>query len=356
MQKDVVVIGAGPAGATVASGIAKAGFGVLVLEKEESPGKGKVCGGALSKDEFLQLQIQEQIVEREVHKIVVHLGAERMELPSKRGFVLFYRDKFDSALMETARKNGAELVTYSIATDVSTGDYGAVIHYKHLSHEELKVSSKLVIFADGANTLANKTLRIGFNKDKDLAMLAAVYEIKNKGELLESLDFFVSSEISPFGYGWVFPKRDSINIGVACLLTKLKCNIKEHLDKLLASQNIQSDVITFGCRLIPQSIVEKIHCEAAMVVGDAAGTADPITGDGISNAIANGKIASEIAIQALEAKDLTAASLAEYDRRWQESETYRRIVSKYKLQESALKIGINPALSVVFGAFTGSMT
>lgn len=356
MKKDVIVIGAGPAGAKVAAEIAKSGFDVLILEKAQSPGKSKVCGGTLSKNEFLPLNLPKSVIENEVHKIVVHLNNECLELPSKRGFVLFNRDIFDSEFVRLAQNAGAEIVTSTMATDVAVRDKEAFIRYKQSPSKESKeIRAKIVVFADGANTLAQKTLGIGFKKNPNSTVLAGVYEIKNQGNVIDCLEFFVSREFSPAGYGWVFPKKDTINLGVTCVLSKLTCNIRQNLDRLLAFQNLQSnELISYGFRIIPQSTAKKIYYKSALVVGDAAGTADPITGDGISNAIANGKIASKTVIKVLESDDFTKDAFATYDQSWKDTENYKRIVSKYQLQKMALKMGINPAISVGFGAFTGS--
>ncbi|MCW3997424.1 MAG: FAD-dependent oxidoreductase [Candidatus Bathyarchaeota archaeon] len=72
MKTDVVIIGAGPAGLTAGYQIAQAGFDVLIFEKNQYPGKNKVCGGAVSKECFLNLKLPQKIIEKQCSKIVVN--------------------------------------------------------------------------------------------------------------------------------------------------------------------------------------------------------------------------------------------------------------------------------------------
>ena len=69
MIADVVVVGAGPAGATVGGLIARAGFNVLIIEKDRSPGRNKACGGAVSKSCFMKLNLPKEIIEKETVRI-----------------------------------------------------------------------------------------------------------------------------------------------------------------------------------------------------------------------------------------------------------------------------------------------
>lgn len=346
MITDVVVVGAGPAGATVSGLIASAGFDVLMIEKDRSPGRNKVCGGAVAKNYFIELNLPKEIIEKESSKLVLHFPNERIELPSKSGCVLFDREKLDEMLARKATKNGARLMTSAMVYDVTKSDYNIVLYFKKLLEGGIgEVKARLVVFADGTNTLAHNKMRIGFQKRPDCTALAATYDIRWRENPLDSLDFFVSKEISPFGYGWIFPKKDSINVGVVCLLSRMKQDIKHYLDRFVVSQKLGSrKVIRYGSRLMPQSIAKRIQGDYSLVVGDAAGTADPLTGAGISNAIINANIAAKVVIKALETKKMTADSLADYESRWKETATYRSIQNSCRFQRIALETGINSAL------------
>lgn len=348
---DVIVIGAGPAGATVAKQIADKGFSVSILEKSSFPGFMKTCGGAISKEFCKELKLPNEIIEKETNRLLIHFPEER-EFSIKSEFALFNRERFDTFLAEEAAESGAKILNSTAVTDVIRNGSEMIVYFKRIpSHQTKRMETRLVIFADGTETLANRKFRIGFQSKPDNTMLAATCDIKLHNDR-DSLDFFVSDEISPFGYGWIFPKKDSLNVGVAVLLAKMTRNIRLNLDHLLKLENLSSlEDIKYGFRLIPQSIVEKMYDDSIMVVGDAAGTADPITGKGISNAIVNAKIAAEVAAKALEDRRITADLLAEYEKNWRETLEYQGIKSKYALQQLALKIGINPAISLKMGAF-----
>jgi digeranylgeranylglycerophospholipid reductase len=338
-------VGAGPAGATIGGLIASAGFDVLIFEKDRLPGSNKVCGGAVAKNCFVELDLPKEIIEKESSKLVLHFPNERIKLPSKSGCVLFEREKLDAILVRKAKKNGARLMTSAMVYDVTKSDDTIVLHFKRPLEGGIgEVKARLVVFADGTNTLAHNKMRIGFQKRPDCTALAATYDIRWRENPLDSLDFFVSEEISPFGYGWIFPKKDSINVGVVCLLSKMKQNIMHYLDHFVVSQKLGSrEIIKYGSRLMPQSIAQRIQGDCSLVVGDAAGTADPLTGAGISNAIINANIAAEVVIKALEAKKMTADSLAEYESRWKGTATYRNIENNCRFQRIALETGMNSA-------------
>jgi digeranylgeranylglycerophospholipid reductase len=346
MLMDAVVIGAGPAGVTVGAQIASAGYNVLIIEKDCSPGKNKVCGGAVSKRHFADINLPKQVIEKEVHKLVFHFPDERLDIHNKYGYLLLDREKLDQFLALKAVKNGAELMTSTEVYDVIRSDDYMVIYLKRLPRGKIReVKARLVVFADGTNTLANKKFGIGFQSRPDQTALAAIYDLRWQKNMKDSLEFFFSEAISPTGYGWIFPKKDSINIGVICLLSKMQQNIRHYLDQLLTSEKLRSlEVIRYGARLVPQSIPKQIHGDSILVVGDAAGTAEPFSGSGIANAIANGKVAAKVAIEALESKRLSGDFLARYEDAWINTPNYENILRFHFLQRIALTAGINIAI------------
>jgi len=343
MVADVIVIGAGPAGATVGGHIARAGYEVLILEKNRSPGKNKVCGGALSKTCFTDLKLPNKIIEKECSRFRVHFPEEKLEVLSKPGFVLFNREIFDELLAQKAAENGARLLTSTLVSDVIKHGDKLAVHYVKLPRREMQeVQARIVVFADGTRTLAYKKFKIGFEGKPNEIALTAMYDLRWPNNPLDSLDFFFREEISPFGYGWIFPKKDSISVGVLCLQSKMKQSIRQYLDYFVSQEKLSSlEVIRFGSRLMPQSIVEKIYADSVLVVGDAAGTADPVDGGGIFNAIVSGEVAAKVAVEALKAGNVTANFLASYDDLWKKTENYRLFHRSYVLQRLALETGVN---------------
>ena len=343
MKTDVVVIGAGPAGLVAGERIAQAGFDVLIFEKSEYPGKNKVCGGAVSKECFLDLKLPKKIIEKQCNKIEVIFPDQKFQSTHKLGFALFQRELFDKELAKKATKSGAKLLTSTLITDMKRNDNGLTASFKNLLSSEIgKVKTKIIILADGVNTLAYKKFGLGCANKPESTSLAATCDLKWSKNPIDSLGFFFSNKISPFGYGWIFPKKDTINVGVLCLRSKLKQNIWNYLNYFIASQNLNSrEVIRSGSRFMPQGLVEKIFDESLLIVGDAAGTADPIDGGGIYNAAVSGEIAGKVAVKALKNKNVTTDFLSKYNTLWQKTGNYKTFQRSYLLQQLALRNDVN---------------
>lgn len=343
MKSDAIIIGAGPAGLIAGENIARAGFEVFIFEKSQYIGKNKICGGAVSKECFLNLKLSKRIIEKQCSKVIVNFPNQKFESTHKSGFTLFNRELFDKELSKNAIKSGVELLTSIIVTDIKRYNDGLIVGYKKLGQEEVnEVKTKILLFADGVNTLAYKKLGLGFSGKPDCTSIAAACDLKWAKNPLDSLNFFFSDKISPFGYGWIFPKKDLINVGVLCLRTKLKQSIWNHLKYFITLQKLNSlKVIGSGSRLMPQGLTEKIYDDKILIVGDAAGTADPIDGGGIHNATISGKIAGKIAIKALKTKNVTAAFLSNYRKLWKKTENYKAFQRSYLLQRLALKNNMN---------------
>jgi digeranylgeranylglycerophospholipid reductase len=342
MKADVVIVGAGPAGLVAGEHIARAGFEVLIFEKSEYPGKNKVCGGAVSKQCFLDLKLPKKIIEKQCNKIVVNFPDQKYQSIQEPGFVLFQRELFDIELTKKAEKKGAKLLTSTLVTDVNRSNDRLIVRYRSLPKREIhEASAKIIVFADGVNTLAYRKFGLGCAGELDSTSLATTCDLKWSKNPLDSLNFFFSDEISPFGYGWIFPKKDLINIGVLCLRSELKQNIWNHLSHFIASQNLDSrEVISSGSRLMPQGLVEKIFGNSILITGDAAGTADPIDGGGIFNAVVSGKLAGKIAVKALKTKNATS-NFSDYKILWKKTNNYKVFQRSYILQRLALKNNMN---------------
>lgn len=343
MAIDVIVIGAGPAGTAAGLQVAREGYEVLIIDKDYSSGKNKALGAALPRKCFDDLELPTEIIGAEIHSLVYHFQNEEIPVSSSPGFGLFDRSTLDRLLLQKAKESGAKVLNSTLVPDVARCDDCAIVRYRKLPKGKLlKSLARIVVFADGPSTLAHSKFQLGFDSRPEGTALGATYELKYPKNALDSMDFFFSEEVSPFGYGWIFPRKDTINVGVKCLISRMKHNIRRYLDDFVSSVALSSREIAgyYSC-LMPQSYVERLYGDSILVAGDAAGTCDPIDGGGISNAIASGRIAGKVAVEALEAGSLTADFLAKYKEEWEKTENYRLFHRSYLLQRLAYNAGVN---------------
>jgi flavin-dependent dehydrogenase len=239
---DITVIGAGPGGSSAANIIAKAGYNVLLVEKDEYPGKSNVCGGGMSEQLADKLKLPDEIVEKRIPYEVHYFPWGVYENRQRHATVL--RSKFDRYLAEKAVENGSKLGTSTKAVNIKRED-GKVVVYtsnKNISH----ISSDIVIFADGVNTLA-KQFGVGFKRNRNNTALGLVYEIEWKKNPVDRYEIFYGKNISKWGYGWIFPKKDLLNVGVGCQISKIRGNIRDMMNYFMKCAAV-STKIRESCR------------------------------------------------------------------------------------------------------------
>lgn len=335
---DVVVIGSGPAGSSTANMVAGAGYNVFLIEKDEWPGKNNVCGGGMSEQLANKLKLPSNIVEKWIPYEVHHYPWGVFE--NRKRHVTVLREKFDRYLSEMAVDNGSKLLTSTKVVDVKRKGGKMVIYTSSTAKNISTISSSLVIFADGVNTMAKK-FGIGFKKEKTNTALGLVYEIDWKDNQIDHYELFYDKNISRWGYGWIFPKKDLLNIGVGSRISKRGVKIKDMMNYFLSSKAVSTKIAgkkisNKKAALIPLAPAREIHDRSMLVVGDAAGMVYPFFGAGIENAILAGEIAGNVAVRALEEHDFTKRFLSIYKKQWEKTGNYmlmkrQSIMSKFLL-------------------------
>lgn len=329
-EADVVVIGAGPAGSTAAREVSMKGYNVFLIEKDAYPGKNNVCGGCLHRAWVKKLSLPSGIVEKNISKTIYHFP--RQTYVKNTPHIIVQRRVFDRFLTEKAVEQGSKLLVSTLALDVTPSRVGIVVSLKNrVTGENLKVKGKLVIFADGPNTLVSKKFKqVGFGR-KERKAFAAIYEIEWRNNPFEHLELFFDTNVSPWGYGWIFPNRDLLNVGVGVLMSKMQSNIKTYLDFLVNKHPIASrklrgrPKLRFAADIIPAQHAHKIYGDRILVVGDAAGMVDPIWGAGIGYAIRGSMLAAKVAVKALEENTFDETFLSQFKKEWKRGETYKHI-------------------------------
>jgi digeranylgeranylglycerophospholipid reductase len=335
-ERGLVVIGAGPGGSSAAKTAAETGQDVLLIEKDRYAGERTVCGGGLEPPFAQRLAgrfpsgvVDKYMTDWLIYPPLRHNLPDRTYYASNVLGMSFQRCIFDRFLAEDAARSGADLRVQTVATDVKQNAEGVTVRLRdRQASREYEVRSRLVIFADGPKTLAQK-FGLGFPRTRpDVTAHAAIYELEWKNNPLNCFEFFLDRQI-PWGYGWVFPKKDVLNVGVGCLMSRMTTNIKAYLDYFVeespfASRNLRSlKKVRFAADIIPVAHASHIVGDNMMVVGDAAGMVDPIWGGGIGHAISGGTIAGEVASRALDENRVDSTFLKQFERKWKRTSEYR---------------------------------
>jgi len=330
MNYDVVVVGAGPAGATAAKFLAEKGEKVLLIDKSSFP-RDKPCGGGLSVRTLKRFNyISKDLIASYSFSGRIHSSSLKYEVQLHKdepiaAFVL--RKNFDDGLLQLAIERGTTFMERKTATDVSILPEKVKIKLNKGEY----VESQLVIGADGIWSTIAKKSGLGHHYQHIGRCLFQEYPLASS--LLD--DYFTEKRIFHFhlrfmgiiGYGWVFPKKDSVNIGIgeikpSASQTTNRLNLKEFYEnyiRLLKESKIIPPTINLGKiqgGILPLNPLKKTFADRVVLCGDAAGLMNPLTGDGIDYAMSSGKIAAEVCTEALEADDTSAFFLSKYQRLW----------------------------------------
>jgi len=328
---EVIVVGAGPAGSTAATYLARCGLDVLLLEKSTFP-REKVCGDGLTPRGVKQLidlgvDTREEagwLHNRGLRVVTAHHELE-LDWPTLSNFppygVVRTRQDFDEMLARTAQRAGARLlentnVTGAI-TNERTGRVVGVSAKVGKDREPVTYRAPLVLACDGVS--ARLALSVGIDKRDDRPMGVAVRRYYNsprtKDDYLEShLQLWDRSDparpvLLP-GYGWIFGMGDgTVNVGLGILSTSkaygttdYRALMKSWVAGLPEDWEFNEDTATgkIGGAALPMGFNRTPHYrDGLLLVGDAGGMVNPFNGEGIGYAMESAKLAAQCVVQAL---------------------------------------------------------
>jgi geranylgeranyl reductase family protein len=294
---DAIVVGAGPAGSATAYHLATAGADVLLLDRARFP-RDKPCGGGVTERAARLLPFSiDPVVEDVATRVDLRLRYGRT-IERGDGVPLVYltqRRRLDQFLAERAASAGAELRDGVRVTGVDDGIVRA---------EGERYEASVVVGADGANGVSAKALSLGGNQHVGVALEGNLPYAKlgegYRGKLV--LEFGVV----PGGYAWVFPKGDHANFGVGGWREEGP-RLREHLQRLCAAHGVSFDDLEGlrGHRLPMRAPHSTISRGRSLLVGDAAGLIDPVSGDGMFEGFLSSRHASEAVLDLLAGRAAT---------------------------------------------------
>ncbi|MBS7287223.1 MAG: NAD(P)/FAD-dependent oxidoreductase [Candidatus Freyarchaeota archaeon] len=304
MRADVVVVGGGPAGLTCGEHLARAGLKVVVIDRRETPNKGKPCGGMLTQRAMRKFRIDLETAEREIYGVAVAVGDRQFNVDYReRVGINVDRTRLGLHLAERVEEEGGVVVRGKKVTHVSF-EQGAACYV------DGDFKCEAVVFADGVLSLSRRVS--GWRWGRSQLGLCAQYLVEVGENIVNELfgcrnHFYYGGEVAPFGYAWIFPKRSSLVVGVGALLSEVKTPLKRYLDQFVRSHPLvahklkDGKVIKFETALVPLSgIIDAVCGERWIVVGDAAGAVSAITGEGMYFAMESGRIGAGAVLESYE--------------------------------------------------------
>ncbi|MFI5583948.1 geranylgeranyl reductase family protein [Amycolatopsis sp. NPDC051758] len=393
---EVIVVGAGPAGSTVATYLARSGVDVLLLEKTEFP-REKVCGDGLTPrgvKQLIDLGIDTSEDAGWVHSrgLRILTGDLTLELdwPDLTSYppygVSRTRHDFDDLLAKLAVKAGARLYERTTVTSAITDTTGRVVGVEaKVGPERTPVNYRapLVLACDGVS--ARLALSVGIQKNEKRPMGVAVRQYykspRHDDPFIEGhLELWDKSDprdpkLLP-GYGWAFPLGDgTVNVGLGMLSTSAsfrntdyRALLRQWLDGTPEEWGYREEnaIGKVGGAGLPMGFNRTPHYrDGLLLLGDAGGMVSPFNGEGISAAMESAQIAAEVVVQALARREGPSRerALEAYPRAvrelmggyYQLGNVFAKIIGKPKIMHACTKYGlrINKLLPLVYKGLSG---
>ncbi len=326
-EYDVIVVGAGPAGSTVASLLADRDLSVLLLDKDVFP-RWKPCGGGLTIKTLNRYPYIKEIVNSYTYGGCVYSPSLKQYV-SKVGkepiLAMVSRREFDDHLVNRAVEKGVVFQDNSRVKDIKISSKDVKVFLSNGEDHRCPI----VIGADGFSSIvAKKTKLLDVRRSMGICI---VKEIPISKDILD--EFYTEKRIAYIypgvegitGYAWVFPKRDMLNVGLIHYHRSEKTNnynlkkiLIDLMDKLKEKKLLPSEVDDRNLKggTVPVYPLNKTYSNRVILCGDAAGLINPLTGEGIYYAMASAEDAADIISNTFENNDFSESFLSTYEIKW----------------------------------------
>lgn len=321
---DVLVIGAGPAGALAAWQAKQAApeLDVALLERDRAVGSPVRCAEGVG-DAGLREFANPDGADWAARKItrVIFLAPDDTEVKVAErdvGWVLD-RTRFDAHLAAQAAAAGAEVLVGTEATAMArNGDDRWQVRVKQRGTDET-YRARVVIGADGVEAMVGRWAGLDTRVPSRDMESCAQYVLQGIDCDPDAIYLQFGDTIAPGGYAWIFPKSVGVaNVGLGLVALKTDGrNAREYLDAWVGRRypTAARTGYTVG-GVIVHTTVKKTYTDGVMIAGDAAHMINPLSGGGIVNAMKAGRLAGCTAAAAIRAGDTSERRLSGYHKAW----------------------------------------
>ena len=357
MNTEVCIVGAGPAGATLANFLEKEKVPYVLIDKAEFP-RDKICGDGITVD---VLNVLKRIDPELLNKF-----ADEGEMKESWGFCFhsttgtelrydfrandlpfapFYTSRrldLDNFLIKNLKVRQGHLLLGAEVKAIERDTRGFRINVVRGEEEEV-INSRILIGAEGEKPIVTRNLGEEHYREKQhlIGALRVYYKNVNGFHPNGHLEFFFDSKLLP-GYFWAFPlSNNEANVGlgmVSSMISKKKANLRHLLHEIIESNPRLSEMFKeaepmesprgWGLPLITPK--RQIAGKGYALIGDAAGMIEPFTGKGIGPGMMSARICSEHIVDALKTKNYDLQAYHDHMYRYYKSE----IRVGYRLQKT----------------------
>jgi digeranylgeranylglycerophospholipid reductase len=325
---DVVVVGAGPAGASAALEAATAGARVLVAERKAVPGVPVRCAEHIPALLLREIPGKPDFIVQSVTGMRTHLPDGRVTETKGPGYIID-RARFDQTLVRAAAEAGAEIRTATRA--VARHPDGLVLRQDHGAPRTVRAG--VIVGADGPRSLVGRWI-----ESVNPRLIPALQVRLPLRRPLDATEIFFHPDFVG-AYGWLFPRGESANVGLGICPTErglppLAKTLRRFVDRLAALDRVHAKPLQGHFGWIPAGPVRSVTAGNIVLAGDAAGQTHAITGAGVPQAVICGRMAGRWAARAARENDLSL--LEHYEAEWRDlfEETLSRAHRKRQLLES----------------------
>ncbi len=375
---DVIVVGGGPAGLSAAISAARAGMKTCVIERGDYPGTKNVMGGvlytrateAVVPDFWQEAPLERPVIEQRYAMLsgdeivsAAYRDPSWDQPPYNAHTVL--RVKFDRWLAQQAEKAGVMIITETLVEDLLYKENNVV--GVRTGRAEGDLGAKVVILAEGVNNFIAQKAGLAQPLHEDTVSVTVKEIIALPPEKIEdrfclepgqgaTIELFGDSTQGMMGTAFIYTNKDSISIGVGVLLQSLvrtKWTPNDLLEALKAKPYIKrlllgGEIKEYLAHMIPEggyNAMPKLHRPGVMVVGDTAMFVNGLNREGSNLAMTSGKIAGEVAAQAITAGDVSDHGMSLYESRLRDSFVIKDL---YKYRKTGSFFEKNPHLLKVY--------
>lgn len=313
-MRDVVIIGAGPAGIHVAFLLAQAGLDVVLFEAQGRIGERAICSGVVGEEAFGRFDLPTQPILSDIRCIqAISPGGRKLEHRTEAPLAqVIDKGEFNRALAERAIKAGVELQLGCWVGSVQVEKHSVEIQYRSTEAGPANLRAQVAVITTGVNGSLNHALGLAHPR-QFLRALQTELTLPPNGHGNATRVFF-GQGVAPGAFGWEIPLGN--NRSRVGLMTEY--NPDPYFTKLLRriAPHIDISTLRIDRKGIAQAAAGRCVVERVIAAGEAAGHIKTTTGGGIYYGLLSAELVADVLIRAFRSKNFSNRTLGEFERYW----------------------------------------